>query len=228
MLIDPELVLEGATVRLEPLRPEHADPLLALARRDPDAYRHTSTPVTEAQRDAYVAKAFRERAEGRTVPLAVYHRTAGADAALAGTTRYTDLDDEHRVGEIGYTWYRTDLFGTGVNVQCKYLMLRHAFEDAGLHRIQLHTDQRNERSQRAIEALGARYEGVLRRHKRRKDGSVRDTVVYAVTDLDWPEVRDRLAERVQRHGVPLDYRASRAEGVSAPRAGSPPGPADRG
>lgn len=228
MPIDPELVLRGATVRLEPLRQAHVEPLFALGRRDPDAYRHTSTPVTEAQRDVYFAKAFRDREAGRAVPLVVYHAEPGAEAALVGTTRFAELDPQHYVGEIGFTWYRSDLFGGGVNVQCKFLMLRHAFETAGLHRIQMHTDERNQRSRHAIEALGARYEGVLRRHKRRKDGTVRDTVVYAVTDLDWPEVRRTLVARLRGHGLePPEGDPHAGTDVSARRGGSPRAPADR-
>lgn len=225
-MFDVDLVLEGALVRLEPLREAHVAPLFELARGDPQAYRHTSTPVTDAQRDFYYGKAFRDRDDGRALPFAV---VTLADEALVGSTRFTDLEAEHRVCEVGYTWYRTDLFGQGVNVDCKYLMFRHAFEELGLHRLQLHTDENNERSQRAIKALGAKYEGTLRRHKIRKDGSVRNTVVFSVTDQDWPEVRGILVGRLRRHGVEPHFEQRSAAGeVSGSRAGSPPGPPDPG
>lgn len=211
-------------VRLEPLAPEHAEVLLRVAQRDPDAYRHTSTPVTEAQRDAYLEKALRERDQGRALPFAV---RLLAEDALVGSTRLTDIDPEHRVCELGYTWYRSDLFRSGVNADCKYLALRFAFEDLALRRVQLHTDERNDASQRAIRALGARYEGVLRRHKVRKDGSVRNTVVFAVTDLEWPEVRERLMERIARNDVRPRYAVLAGGALNGSRAGSPPGPPDR-
>lgn len=223
-VFDPATALEGAMVRLEPLASDHADPLLRVAQRDPDAYRHTSTPVTEEQRDSYLAKALREREQGRALPFAV---RLLAEDALVGSTRLTDLDPEHRVCELGYTWYRSDLFRSGINADCKYLTLRFAFEDLGLRRVQLHTDERNDASQRAIRALGARYEGVLHRHKIRKDGTVRNTVVFAVTDLDWPEVRERLMERLTRHDLRPRYVVLAGGALSGSRAGSPPTLPDR-
>lgn len=206
-MVPHPLFLEGAVVALEPLEREHVPALMAIARADPEAYRFTSTPITDAQRDDYFGRAFDERDAGRAYPLAV--RTL-ANGELVGTTRFADLNPRHRNLEIGYTWYRSDAFGSGINVECKYLMLRYAFEELALLRAQIHTDTRNERSQHAIRALGAQYEGVLRRHMVAKDGVVRDTVVFAITDLDWPTVRHHLEARLLRRGVTPRYRGSAA------------------
>lgn len=111
---------------------------------------------------------------------------------LAGSTRYGDIRAAHSGLEIGWTWLHPRWHGSGVNRRMKCLLLRHAFEVMGMERVQIKTDILNVRSQRAIEKLGAVKEGVLRRHVRRPDGSMRDTVMYSVTNQDWPEVRARL------------------------------------
>jgi N-acetyltransferase len=191
----PFTILEGPLVRLRPLEERDVEPLTAIALAHPHEYRLTSTPATPAQADAYFARAFREMAEGTSLVAAVEEQPTGR---LLGSTRLTEIDPRHRRCELGYTWYRPDVFNSGVNVDCKRLMLAHAFDTLGLIRVQIHTDIRNVRSQRAIRALGARYEGVLRRHMITKDGEVRDTMVFAVTDEDWPHVRTRLEDRLAR------------------------------
>ena len=183
---------------LEPLEPEHIPDLLAIGRADPEAYRFTSTPVDEAQAERYFAKAFHERDGGRALPFTVRSEASGR---IVGTTRLADYLPKYRNCELGYTWFRTDLFGEGYNVDSKYLMLRYAFEHLGLVRVQIHTDTRNRTSQRAIHALGARFEGVLRRHMIVKEGFVRDTMVFSVTDLDWAGVRTHLESRLRKRGV---------------------------
>lgn len=188
-------ILEGPLVRLRPLEAGDVEPLTAIALAHPHVYRLTSTPSSHEQAEAYFARAFREMAEGTSLVAAVEAQPSGR---LLGSTRLTEIDSRHRRCELGYTWYRPDVFNSGVNVDCKRLMLAHAFEELDLHRVQIHTDVRNVRSQRAIRALGARYEGVLRRHMITKDGEVRDTMVFAVTDEDWPHVRTRLEERLAR------------------------------
>lgn len=203
------LVLEGATVRLVPLEESHVPGLMAIARAAPELYRFTSTPVTEAQRDVYFARALDERAHGLAYPFAVLGRASGE---LLGTTRYADLVARHRNLELGYTWYRTEAMGTALNTDCKYLLLRFAFERLGLLRVQIHTDTRNERSRRAIAALGAHYEGVLRRHQLLADGYVRDTIVYAITDQDWSAVRVHLEARLEAKGARPRFVVERGDG----------------
>lgn len=192
------LTLEGCLVRLEPLTDAHVDALMAISTAHPEVYRFTSTPVDALQAEQYFATAFRGREQGSALPFAVIERASGE---VVGSTRLTELHWHDRNCELGYTWYDPRLFGTGVNAECKYLMLSAAFEYLELIRVQIHTDTRNEASQRAIRSLGARYEGVLRRHKIAKDGYVRDTMVFAITDLDWPDAKERIEGRLRRRGV---------------------------
>ncbi len=187
--------LPGVLVRLEPLRREHVAPLTELALQHTEEFRLTSTPTDESQAHAYFSKALRQRADGTGHPVAVVLLESGR---VVGMTRLSEVDFGHRRCELGFTWYDPKLFRSGINLDCKFLLLRFAFESLQLHRVQLHTDTRNLRSQRAIEALGARLEGILRRHQVAGDGYVRDTVVYSVTDLDWPLVKLRLTERLSR------------------------------
>lgn len=187
--------VEGALVRLRPLSEDDVAPLTEIALSHAHEYRLTSTPASEDQVGPYFGRAFSEMASGTALVVAVLAR---ADGRLLGTSRLTDIEERHRRCELGYTWYRPEVFNTGVNVECKLLLLAHAFETLGLVRVQIHTDVRNLRSQRAIRALGARYEGVLRRHMITKQGQVRDTMVFAVTDEDWPHVKRRLQDRLAR------------------------------
>ena len=191
----PFTPLEGPLARVRPLAREDVGPLTEIALAHPHEYRLTSTPATQEQADAYFARAFREMEAGTAVVLAVEDPSSGR---LLGCSRLTDIDERHRRCELGYTWYRPDVFNSGVNVDCKRLMLGFAFDALRLYRVQIHTDTLNLRSHRAIRALGARYEGVLRRHMVVKDGVVRDTMVFAITDEDWPHVRVRLEERLAR------------------------------
>ena len=195
---DGRMRLVGAIVSLEPLEAHHMDDLLAIGRADPEAYRFTSTPVDEAQAERYAAKAFHERDAGRALPFTVRSLASGS---IVGTTRLADYLPPYRNCELGYTWFRTDLFGEGYNVDSKYLLLRYAFEHLRLVRVQIHTDTRNTVSQRAIRALGATYEGVLRRHMIVKGGYIRDTMVFSITDLDWPGVEAHLEARLRKRGV---------------------------
>ncbi len=186
-------VLAGELVRLEPLAAEHVPALTDIALAHLEAFRLTSTPTDPATAEAYFAKASRQRDAGTAHPVAVVLQKGGR---TVGCSRLSEIEVGHRRCELGFSWYDPALFGSGVNVESKLLLLGFAFERLGLHRVQIHTDTRNLRSQRAIEALGARQEGVLRRHQVAKDGYVRDTVVYGITDLDWPGVRAKLQGRL--------------------------------
>lgn len=196
-------VLEGSLVRLVPLGEEHVEPLMRISRMTPEQYHLTSTPVTDRQAEQYFATAFAEREAGRAYPFAVLLRTSNE---VIGSSRFADFRWRHRNCELGYTWFRPDQHRSGVNIECKLLMLGMAFEQLSLVRVQIHTDTRNTRSQKAIEALGAVFEGVLRRHMIAKDGYVRDTMVYSVVDQDWPRVRERLQERLRNRGVEIQAR----------------------
>ncbi len=187
-------VLHGLLVRLEPFQREHVPALEEIAFGHPDVFRLTSTPSDEAQANAYFGRALRQRAEGTAHPVTVVQKSSGE---VVGMSRLSEVDFSHRRCELGFSWYHPRLFRSGVNLDAKLLLLTFAFERLQLHRVQIHTDTRNLRSQRAIEALGARQEGVLRRHQVAADGYVRDTVVYSITDLDWPEVSRNLNEKLR-------------------------------
>ena len=189
---DPRpIVLRGRHVTLEPLAEDHAAGLLeACADDETWAYLPRPRPrsldeVREMIRDAAL--------EGDAIAFAIVPAMTGI---ASGSTRYLDIDRVHRTLEIGWTWIGPAWQRTAVNTECKLLLLAHAFDDLGAHRVTLKTDGRNVRSQRAIERIGALREGVLRRHRICWDGHVRDTVYFGVTDLDWPRVREGLLAKL--------------------------------
>jgi RimJ/RimL family protein N-acetyltransferase len=129
---------------------------------------------------------------GTMLPFAVLRD----DGGILGSTRYYDIDPSVPTLAIGYTWYRASAQRTHVNTACKRLLLGHAFDALGMHTVYLHTSHHNLRSQAAIERLGAHRDGVIRQHKRHKDGALRDTVCYSILDAEWPAIRGRLDARL--------------------------------
>ena len=192
------VTLEGHGVRLEPLAREHRDEL-AKAAADGELWRLWFTSVPEPQQtDAYIAQALAGRDAGHMLPFAVRELSSGA---IAGSTRYHDiLKDASRV-EIGYTWYAKRWQKSHVNTACKLLLLAHAFDALECKVVGLRTDNFNFTSQQAIEALGAKKDGVIRHHAPRRDGTVRDTVMYSIVLSEWPDVRRHLELRLARHRV---------------------------
>lgn len=190
------VTLEGTHVRLESLASQHAEDLF-VAGRDETIWTYMPRPVPKSLEEtlAWIQEALVMAAEGSQIPFAVIHRARGR---AIGSTRYLEIRRENRGLEIGWTWVATAYQRTPVNTECKYLLLRHAFEALGAVRVQMKTDLRNERSQRAIERIGAVREGVLRRHMVLWDGFIRDTVYYSGTE--WPAVRRRL-EALLRDGA---------------------------
>jgi N-acetyltransferase len=184
--------LEGLIVRLEPLRAEHEEALW-LASRDPRTWRWLSVvqPRTREEWKAFIEDALEAAAEGREIPLVTI-----SYEEVVGSTRFLALRPEHRSVEIGWTWLHPSAWGTGANVEAKYLQLRHAFETWRCRRVELKTDALNERSRGALEALGAAFEGIHRKHMLVRGGENRDSAWYAVTDDDWPAVRARLEARL--------------------------------
>ncbi|GAA4964308.1 GNAT family protein [Actinoplanes utahensis] len=197
--------LVGDRIRLEPLRYEHAAGYLAAAGSEDDAaeiFRWQSPPAgaltqpaTVEDARAHIVAALAARARGTRFPYAQIDAVTGR---FAGTTSFADPDPTLRTVTIGYTWLGRPWWGTGANAEAKLLMLRFAFETLGAIRVALVTDIRNERAQAAIERLGASREGILRKHRRRADGSWRDTVLYGITDDDWPKVKHELDARLRR------------------------------
>jgi N-acetyltransferase len=186
--------LTGRRVVLEPLAEEHAGELYVAA-QDPRIWEWIDHDASRSPQafGAWFADATGGARRGEQVPFAVRDRRTGA---AVGSTRYLALSPEHRRLEIGATWYAPAVWGTGVNVDCKLLLLGHAFERLGCVRVELKTDARNERSRAAMLALGATFEGIHRKHMQTRLGP-RDTAWYSITDDEWPAVRERLERRLR-------------------------------
>ena len=191
----PEPVtLEGRLVRLEPLTMAHADALAEVA-FDPDLWRWTLNVIaTKDELRAYLATALEEQAAGTSVPFVVIEKATGK---AIGSTRYGNIERRHRRLEIGWTWYGTAYQRTGVNTECKLLLLTHAFETLGAVRVELKTSALTAPSRAAIRRLGAREEGILRKHAIANNGVPRDTVYYSIIDDEWPAVKAGLAARLR-------------------------------
>jgi RimJ/RimL family protein N-acetyltransferase len=197
-VIEPRpVVLEGHGIRLEPLTVEHHDGLVAAA-SDGKLWElwFTSVPTPE-QVKTYIATALSGHREGHMLPWAVREVASGA---LVGSTRYHDIVAAIDRVEIGYTFYAVSWQRSHVNTVCKLLLLEHAFVGLGCKVVGLRTDTFNFASQRAIEGLGAKRDGVIRHHMARRDGTVRDTVMYSILAHEWPDVRRHLEGRLARHG----------------------------
>ncbi len=189
MNVEP-VVLEGKAVRLEPFEPAHAAHLAEVATED--IFVHTFAPRELS------AEGFREQIMGlASLPdWCPFAQVLVETGKAIGTTSYLDIRPEHRSLEIGFTWIANPWQATVVNPEAKYLLLSHAFDNLGALRVQLKTDERNKRSQAAIAKLGAVREGVLRKQMIMPDGHQRNTVMFSITDQEWPAVRERLRARI--------------------------------
>lgn len=188
-------MLEGHGIRLEPLAIAHAPELLA-ASCDGDIWQlnYTSAPgpdLDSVRRYIDTALAGQERGECRPFTVLDWQ------GRVLGSTRFYDIDTATPTLAIGYTWYAASAQRTHVNTACKRLLLGDAFERQSASAVYFHTSHQNLRSQAAIERLGAHRDGILRQHKRHKDGSLRDTYTYSILDHEWPAIRQRLDERLQ-------------------------------
>lgn len=197
MQITP-LTLTGKIVRLEPLSESHI-PDLCRVGLDERIWRFMryGMVLTEDQMRAWVLSILEKQAMGNDLPFAVIHLASGR---AVGATRYLNIQPDQRYLEIGGSWYGVDYQRTGVNTEAKYLLLKHAFEDRGVIRVQIKTDLRNVASQRAIERLGAKKEGILRKHMILPNGYIRDSVIYSIIDDDWPAVKAVLEEKMRGAG----------------------------
>ena len=191
-------ILEGHGIRLEPLTEEHHE-ALAAASSDGRLWElwYIAVPPPEGM-CGYVSEALKGQQAGHMLPWVVRDV---ANGAIIGTTRYHDIAPNIDRVEIGYTWYMQSRWRTHVNTTCKLLLLTHAFETLGCKVVGLRTDIFNFRSQRAIEALGAKREGVIRHFGVRRDGSARDVVMFSILKNEWPDVRRHLELRLQRNGA---------------------------
>jgi RimJ/RimL family protein N-acetyltransferase len=188
--------LAGEHVTLEPLSIDHADGLRAAVAPDRlwELW-YTSIPRPEEAED-YIRTALEQQARGEALPFVV----RDAQGTIVGTTRYYQIDPRVPRLCIGYTWYATRVQRTGLNTQAKLLLLTHAFETLGCAAVTFETSWFNHPSRAAIARLGARQDGVLRNHLRHRDGTLRDTVVFSITQAEWPAVRQHLQMKLIRHG----------------------------
>ncbi len=179
-------------MRLEPLAPQHEEELW-LASQDPRTWRWLNIvqPLTPAEWSAYMEQARAAAEAGTEIAL-----VTKCHKEIVGSTRFLALRPEHRSVEIGWTWLHPSAWGSGANIEAKLLQMRHAFETWGCRRVEFKTDANNERSRRALEALGAAFEGIHRKHMLVRDGENRDSAWYSVTDDDWPSVSVRLEARL--------------------------------
>lgn len=190
------VVLQGQHVRLEPMTEEHVPGLaeIGVGQSFWDFMLYGNMNSVDDMRN-WTRDILLRAQRGSDLPFAVIHLASGR---VAGATRYLNIMPRDRGLEIGGTWYGLEFQRTPVNTECKYLLLQHAFETLGCIRVQLKTDQRNERSQKAIERLGAVREGVLRNHMILPDGRYRHSVFYSILDTEWPAVKSRLEEMLKR------------------------------
>ena len=196
MIAPAPATVEGHGVRLEPLSGEHRDGLKAAA-ADGKLWElwFTTVPAPD-ETDAYIAAALQGQAAGHMLPWAVRELKSGQ---IVGSTRYHDIIAAADRVEIGYTWYAQRCQRSHVNTACKLLLFEFGFENLNCKVIGLRTDNFNFRSQRAIEALGAKQDGVIRHHWPRRDGTIRDTVMYSVLAGEWPDVKRHLQTRLKRN-----------------------------
>jgi RimJ/RimL family protein N-acetyltransferase len=189
--------LEGAAVRLEPLRLEHAPLLWNVVKDDlEETFRWLPYPMAKPEDfQTVVEKALAELQRGESLPFATVDKKSGR---VIGSTRYMNIDVANRKVEIGSTWIAPAWQRSALNTEAKYLMIRHAFEDWGCLRVELKTDSLNQKSRNAILRIGAKEEGTLRQHMITYTGRLRDTVYFSILDKEWPEVKRHLETKLQK------------------------------
>jgi N-acetyltransferase len=203
-----DLVLVGTHVRLEPLERRHAGGLAAAAASDPSLYQWSPVPKDQSEAASYIETALSWKQADTAVPFAIVRVN---DGVVLGSTRFFNLErwswpQGHRshgrgtpdACEIGYTWLARPAIRTTANTEAKMLMLTHAFEVWQVLRVCLHTDIRNERSRAAIERIGGRFEGILRAHRMAADFIPRDSARYSILASEWPAVKLRLSQYMER------------------------------
>jgi RimJ/RimL family protein N-acetyltransferase len=200
--------LTGRHIDLVPLEHSHAEALAAASAVDPSLYQWSAVPQGKTAMDAYIVKAVAWREAGTAMPFATVRRS---DSAVIGSTRFFDVErwawppgharhgrSDPDACEIGYTWLVPSAIRTAANTEAKFLMLEHAFEAWKVLRVCLHTDSRNQRSQTAIQRIGGKFEGVLRSHRMASDFIARDSYRYSIVAAEWPEVKSRLSQMLDR------------------------------
>jgi RimJ/RimL family protein N-acetyltransferase len=191
----PAVTLEGDRVRVAPLGLEHHDALVEVV-RDGELWNlwYTKVPRAEGVR-AEIERRLSLRASGSMQPFVIIDKSADT---IVGATTFMNIDADHRRLEIGSTWYAQSAQRTGLNTECKFLLLQHAFEQLDCIAVEFRTHFFNQQSRRAIERLGAKLDGILRSHARLADGSLRDTCVYSITAAEWPAVKAHLQWQMRK------------------------------
>jgi len=201
----------GRHIRLEPLDLRHVDGIVAASAADPSLYQWSPVPEGKAEVTRYVDTALAWRDAGTAVPFAIVRKE---DGILIGSTRFWNIERwcwppghvRHArptpdACEIGYTWFTRSAIRTAANTEAKLLMLTHAFETWQVLRVCFHTDARNQRSRAALERIGGKFEGILRAHRMAADFVPRDSVRYSIVSAEWPEAKQKLADRLQREAA---------------------------
>jgi N-acetyltransferase len=207
-MIIEDFVLSGKHVRLEPLSQSHASALAAASSADQSLYDWSPVPRTESEARQYIETALSWKNVGTAVPFAIVRQS---DDAVIGSSRFWNIErwgwppshPQHGRGtpdacEIGYTWFGRSAIRTAANTESKLLMLTHAFEVWNVFRVCFHTDSRNDRSRTALERIGGKFEGILRAHRMAADFIPRDSVRYSIIASEWPSVKQRLNESINR------------------------------
>lgn len=184
-----KLTLENKRVLLRPLEITDLNSLLEVA-LVPEMWTVGSTAIRDrAELESYIKTALKERDNGLSVPFTVIDKQKGR---VAGSTRFAAISEVHKRTEIGYTWIHPDFQRTGLNRAMKFAMLQYAFETWGLNRVELKTDERNEKSRNAMLAIGCTQEGILRKHMITWTGHLRNTVYFSILREEWPDIRERV------------------------------------
>lgn len=187
---DNSLILENTRVKLEPLQKSHFESLLPFALKYPDLLRYSPSPFGTPERlQVYIDAALKAKAQKVRFPFAIFDKKTGQ---YAGTTSYGNISNPNQRLEIGWTWIGKEFQRTGLNRNCKFLLLRYGFEMLEFERIELKTDARNMQSRTAIKGIGAQYEGKLRSHVLMPDGYRRDTVYYSILKKEWPAIKTTI------------------------------------
>jgi RimJ/RimL family protein N-acetyltransferase len=187
------LILKGHQVELRPLEEENLDELLHVS-RDRDIWRLTSVDYSDpAIFFPHFKAALHDREQGKAYPFLV---CLSGSSRIIGTTRLLDIHPRDKKIEIGVTWIASEFWGTGINVECKQLLLEHCFETLRFNRVQFRAKASNARSRRALEKIGATFEGIMRKDKIEADGNPRDTAFYSILREEWPGVKAQLAARL--------------------------------
>ncbi|MFS0871804.1 GNAT family N-acetyltransferase [Paenibacillus xylanilyticus] len=186
---DKDVVLEGKKVTLIPMENSHKAELIRVL-FTPEVWEYTWRTIhTPEELDQVLTLALENKKNGSQIPFTIVDQATGA---IIGTTRIGDLDMGNRNAEIGWTWLTPDYWRTGVNTECKYLLLQYCFEELNLMRVQFSVSGQNVRSQRAIERIGAKKEGVFRKHRIKADGSIHDNIFYSIINNEWTDVKEKL------------------------------------